>query len=623
MRLFLYFLLLCCTLGAIPGQAAGTDDLLAPEKAFRFAARAIDTKTVEISYRIADGYYLYRERFKFSTEPGLVRTGVPEFPKGQIHDDQFFGKTETYRRELRFRLPVDDASGLDRFKLKVTSQGCADIGVCYVPHEQSADIRLAAVPIDTLSADPLTRLGIENKKQGESQRAEGSFSDRDAQGLIGGDESRFVQVLESGRIWAALAFFFVAGIALAFTPCVLPMVPILSGIIVGEGRFATRKRALLLSLCYVLGMAVTYTAIGVAAALSGQMLAAALQSAWVLWTFALIFVLLALSMFGFYELNLPSGLHARIASASHRFPGGHYGGVAIMGMLSAAIVSPCVAAPLAGALLYISQTRDVWLGGSALMAMALGMGVPLMVVGVSEGALLPKSGPWMKSVKQVFGALLLGVAVWVVSPVIPVVAQMLAWGTLLIVCAMFLRAIDPLPANVNAWARLWKGVGIIALLAGAAMVVGALAGGRDPLRPLAGLSANAGDAKDGLSGEVRFERIKTLVELDARLASSGRPVMLDFYADWCVSCKEMERFTFSDARVRERLAVMTLLQIDVTGNTPEDNALLKRFRLFGPPGIIFFDRSGQEISDVRVIGYQDAARFARALDRVTALSGSI
>ncbi|MSQ50666.1 MAG: protein-disulfide reductase DsbD [Betaproteobacteria bacterium] len=622
MRLILYFLALCGAIAANPGQAAGADDLLEPEKAFRFAARAVDTRTVEISYRIADGYYLYRERFKFSIEPGLVRTGLPEFPKGQIHEDQFFGKTETYRRELRIRLPVEDASGLDRFKLKVTSQGCADAGVCYVPQEQSAEIRLAAVSIDTLSADPLARLGIASGQEGDTRRAEGSFSDSAKQGLIGGDESGFVQVLESGRIWAALAFFFAAGIALAFTPCVLPMVPILSGIIVGEGRLATRKRALLLSLCYVLGMAVTYTGIGVAAALSGQMLAAALQSAWVLWTFALIFVLLALSMFGFYELNLPSGLHARIASASHRMPGGHYGGVALMGMLSAAIVSPCVAAPLAGALLYISQTRDVWLGGSALMAMALGMGVPLMVVGVSEGALLPKSGPWMKTVKHVFGALLLGVAVWVVSPVIPVVAQMLAWGALLIGCAMFLRAIDPLPVNVNAWARLWKGVGIVALLMGAAMVVGAMAGGRDPLRPLAGLIGDAGDARDGPQGEVRFERIKTIAELDAGLASAGRPVMLDFYADWCVSCKEMERFTFSDARVRERLAAMTLLQIDVTANSPEDNALLKRFRLFGPPGIIFFDRSGLEISDVRVIGYQDAARFARALDRVAALSGS-
>ena len=607
----LRLLLLVFAFAAAPAHGVSTDDLLEPDKAFRFSARAVDPQTVEIAYRIADGYYMYRERFKFGTDPGAVKTGIAEFPKGEVHDDPFFGKTETYRKELRIRLPIEDSAGIERFRLKVGSQGCADVGVCYVPQEQSAEIRLAAMSADPRGGDPLTKLGLNSPSEGGAS----IFSDRIAQGLIGGDDSSFVRVLESGRIWAALAFFFVAGIALAFTPCVLPMVPILSGIIVGEGRQATRKRALLLSLCYVLGMAVTYTAIGVAAALSGQMLAATLQSAWVLGIFALIFVILALSMFGFYELNLPSGIHARLISASHRLPGGHYGGVVIMGMLSAAIVSPCVAAPLAGVLLYISQTRDVWLGGSALLAMALGMGVPLLVVGVSEGALLPKSGPWMKTVKQVFGALLLGVAVWIVSPVIPVAAQMFAWGALLIVCAMYLRAIEPLSAHAGGWPRLWKGVGVVALLCGAAMVVGALAGARDPLHPLGGLAAAAGEG----SRSFGFERIKTVAELDARLVSAGRTVMLDFYADWCVSCKEMERFTFSDERVQARLATVTLLQVDVTRNSAEDQALLKRFRLFGPPGIIFFDPAGKEIVGLRVIGYQDATRFAQTLDRASAL----
>jgi thiol:disulfide interchange protein DsbD len=616
MRFTIQLLLLFCTMFAVPGHAAGTDDLLEPEKAFRFSARAVDPDTIEVTYRIADGYYLYRERFKFATDPALVKTGAADFPKGQVHDDKFFGKTETYRGELRFRLPVEDAAGLEKFRLKVTSQGCADAGVCYVPQEQSAEIRLAAMSVDTRNAQVLENLGVGTPVDGGTTNLS---TPAVPQGSSGGDESSFVQVLESGRIWAALAFFFVAGIALAFTPCVLPMIPILSGIIVGEGRFATKKRAVLLSLCYVLGMAVTYTAIGVAAALSGQLLSATLQNGWVLWTFALVFALLALSMFGFYDLNLPSGLHARIATAANRLPGGHYGGVAIMGMLSAAIVSPCVAAPLAGALLYISQTRDVWLGGSALMAMALGMGVPLMVVGISEGALLPRSGTWMKTVKQVFGALLLGVAVWIVSPVIPAAAQMVAWGSLLIVCAMYLRAVDHLPANVNPWARLWKGLGIIALLAGAAMVVGALAGSRDPLHPLSGLMADGGAS----AGEIRFERIRSIAELDSRLAGSGQPAMLDFYADWCVSCKEMERFTFTDPQVRERMSGMTLLRVDVTGNSSEDNALLKRFRLFGPPGIIFFDATGREINTLRVIGYQDAARFTRVLDRVMGSPGSI
>ncbi len=611
MKLLLRLLVFVLVITAAPVRAASSDDLLEPDKAFRFSARVVDAKTVEITYKIADGYYLYRERFKFGAEPGSVKTGVAEFPKGEIHDDPFFGKTETYRKDLRIRLPIEDAAGVDRFKLKVVSQGCADVGVCYVPQEQSAEIRLAAASADPRGSDPFARLGLNSPREGTAT----GFSDRIAQGLVSGDDSSFLQVLESGRIWAALAFFFVAGIALAFTPCVLPMIPILSGIIVGEGRQATRKRAVLLSLCYVLGMAVTYTAIGMAAALSGQMLAAALQSPWVLWSFALIFVMLALSMFGFYDLNLPSGIHAHLTSASRRLPGGHYGGVVIMGMLSAAIVSPCVAAPLAGVLLYISQTRDVWLGGSALLAMSLGMGVPLMVVGISEGALLPKSGPWMKTVKQVFGVLLLGVAVWIVSPVIAVAAQMFAWGALLIICAMYLRAIEPLPAHAQGWTRLWKGVGLIALLCGAAMVAGAMAGSRDPLHPLAGITANAGEAPRAAG----FERIKTVAELDARLASAGRTVMLDFYADWCVSCKEMERFTFSDAQVQARLANMTLLQVDVTRNSADDQALLKRFRLFGPPGIIFFNSGGKEINGLRVIGYQDALRFAQTLDRAVAL----
>ena len=283
-----------------------------------------------------------------------------------------------------------------------------------------------------------------------------------------------------------------------------------------------------------------------------------------------------------------------------------------MGVLSAAIVSPCVAAPLAGALLYISQSRDVWLGGSALLAMALGMGVPLLAVGVSEGALLPKSGPWMKAVKQFFGVLLLGVAVWIVSPVIPGVAVMLAWAALLIGSAMFLRALDPLPTNASAALRLGKGVGVIALLAGAALVVGALSGGRDPLAPLSGLFAG-GEPTEA----VRFERVASLGELEARVRDAGRPVMLDFYADWCVSCKEMERFTFTDGRVKARLADFTLLQADVTAGSADDRALLKRFRLFGPPGIVFFDERGQEVPGVRVIGFEKPDAFLRSLDAAT------
>src|SRR6266850_492255 len=346
-----------------PARAANPDELLEPDKAFRFSAQAIDAATVEVHYAIADGYYLYRERFRFAAEPATVRLGEPRFSKGQIHEDKFFGKQETYRKEVRIRLPLE-AAGAERLKLLVTSQGCADLGVCYVPQVQSAELRLAS-------------LGGSRSSIFRENEPFASSPERIASAVS--DDVRFAGVLESGRLWAVMAVFFGAGLLLTFTPCVLPMIPILSGIIVGEGRKVTRRRAGLISVAYVLGMAVTYTAIGIAAAFSGSLFSSALQNAWVLGAFAAVFVLLALSMFGFYELQLPSGWQSRLSEASNRLGGGRFGAVALMGMLSAAIVSPCVVAPLAGALLYIGQTRDTILGGTALFSMAIGMGVPLVL----------------------------------------------------------------------------------------------------------------------------------------------------------------------------------------------------------------------------------------------------
>ncbi len=586
-----------------PVALAGGDEPLPPEEAFRFTAKRLPSGELEITGRITDGYYLYRHKFGFAADPASVKLGAAQLPPGKEKVDEFFGRVETYRNEVKVRVPVEEAGAGGRATLVVAHQGCWDKGVCYPPLEAKLPIVLAAAGGTASDLPP-------------------EFSGRPVSGQPGivSDEARFSGILESGSLWAVIAFFFGAGLLLTFTPCVLPMVPILSGIIVGEGRVATKGRAFALSAAYVLGMAVTYTAIGIAAALSGQLLSAALQNPWVLGAFAAIFVALSLSMFGFYEIQLPAALQSRLNDASNRLTGGHLGAVALMGMLSAAIVSPCVAAPLAGALLYISQTRDVVLGGAALFAMAIGMGVPLIAVGVTEGAFLPRSGHWMKSVKKFFGFLLLGVAVWIVAPVMPAVASMLAWAALLVVGAMYLHALDPLPYEASGYARFWKGVGVLALVAGVALVVGALAGGRDPLQPLAGFrvseAAAGASGAQAQAGEVRFERVATLADLDARLKVSTKPVMLDFYADWCVSCKEMERFTFTDPKVRERLADFTLLQVDVTKNNADDKALLKRFRLFGPPGIIFFDAKGQEIEGLRVIGFQNAERFLQSLSHV-------
>ena len=498
------FRLLWLALAMLAAQAASPQDLLEPEQAFRFSARVLAGDAIEVRFEIADGYYMYRERFKFAAQN--ARLGNPELPAGVRKKDEFFGDTEVYRKEVRIRLPVAPGAG-DPLKLAVTSQGCADIGVCYVPMDSEATLRLAALGGEAA----LPRAGL-------------AASDFD------------VAALFQASTGVVLASFLGFGLLLAFTPCVLPMIPILSGIIAGEGARVTKKRALALSVAYVLGMAVTYALAGIAAAYSGSLIAASLQNVWVIGAFALVFVLLSLSMFGVYELQLPGFLRHPLAAAHHRLRGGRLASVAGMGVLSAVIMSPCVAAPLAGALLYISQTRDVALGGTALFAMALGMGLPLLAIGVSGGALLPKAGRWMNAVKKFFGVLLLAVAAWIAWP-------------------LFL-------------------------------------GGKQ---------------------ETQFVRVASIAELDAKLAAPGRLVMLDFYADWCVSCKEMEAFTFSDARVKAKFERMLLLQVDVTANTAEHKALLRRYSLFGPPGIIFFDAQGRELRGLRVIGYQNAERFLKTL----------
>ena len=412
--------------------------------------------------------------------------------------------------------------------------------------------------------------------------------------------------------WLVVTFFFGAGLLLALTPCVFPMIPILSGIIVGRGQHVTKMHGFLLSLAYVLGMALTYAAVGVAAGLSGSLLSNALQTPWVLGSFAAVFVLLSLSMFGFYELQLPSALQSKLSGTSNRLHGGHLSGVFVMGALSAIIVSPCVAAPMAGALLYISQTHDAVLGGVALFSLAMGMGVPLLLIGASAGALLPKAGPWMEAIKNIFGVMMLGVAIWLVSSLLPLGVVMLLWAVLLILSAVYLHALDALPHNASGWNKLGKGVGIIILLLGIGLLIGALSGARDILRPL----ALQGTSQAVAQTHLQFERVKNLAELDARIAqAAGKTVMLDFYADWCVSCKEMERFTFTDAKVQAQLKNTLLLQIDVTANNVDDQAFLQRYSLFGPPAILFFDRQGKELADFRVIGYQNPEQFSDSIRR--------
>ncbi|MFA7606484.1 MAG: protein-disulfide reductase DsbD [Rhodocyclaceae bacterium] len=603
-RLLLVLVLAFVLTGLFTGLAHA--DPVEPEKAFMLSVRTVAEDAVEVSFRIRKGYYLYGEKFRFSASDGIT-LGEAQRPPGKVHQDEFFGAVETYRDTVTMLLPVDAPDGVTHFELTVTSQGCWDGGICYPPQAQS-------LPVDLLASASGGGSLLQRALSGSPTPSPTPppLGAAPATADNSGDESgRIASLLRDASVALVLASFFGFGLLLAFTPCTFPMIPILSGIIVGQGHSISRGRALLLSVAYVLGMAITYALAGVAAGLSGTLLTSALQNVWVLGGFALVFVLLSLSMFGFYELQMPSALQSRLSSSASHRPGGQLGGVAVMGVLSALIVGPCVAAPLAGALLYIAQTGDAVLGGLALFVMALGMGAPLIAVGVATRSVLPRVGPWMEGVKKAFGVMLLAVAVWLLTPVVPALMTMLSWAALLLFSGVFLHALDPLPSTAKNWQRFWKAVGVALLLAGAAMLLGALAGSRDPLQPLAVLRAEAAPA----SAQPRFEAVASLAELDARLAAARQPVMLDFYADWCVSCKEMERYTFTDAGVAARMEQMLLLKADVTANTDEHKALLARFGLFGPPGIVFFSPGGQEIDGLRVVGFMRSGPFSEILDR--------
>ncbi|CAM3988871.1 protein-disulfide reductase DsbD [Bordetella tumulicola] len=602
-----------------PVAALSEDDFLPPEQAFVFSATMAAPGTVELQYRIAPGYYMYRERFQLQADPeGAVTLGQPVYPQGDVKYDPTFEKNmEVYHRQVTITVPV---AGTQPFVLKVTSQGCADAGLCYPPADHTIKLTPIAGGYGLDSADASRSVtGLVVGGSGVANSSTSSASTGGLTSLLSAGDMGLADAI-SGLGWLKTAgVFWVLGLLLALTPCVLPMIPILSSIVVGGTRDVRpgRWRGLGLAAAYVLGMSVVYTALGVAAGLSGAGLAAWLQTPWILAVFAGVLVILAVATFGAFDFQVPGAVQSWLTARSTRIPGGRVTGALAMGAISALIVGPCVAAPLAGALLYISQTGDVVLGAAALFALAWGMGVPLLIVGASSGALLPKAGPWMDGVKRLFGMLLLATAWWMLIPITPTWLQMTGWAFLAIVGAVMLRAFDGLPDSAGAPRMFAKGIGLLLALAAAAWLVGAASGGRDVLQPLSHLvQRGGGNETIAATGHVEFTRVRNTAELDALLAQSTRPVMLDFYADWCVSCREMERFTFSDPVVASKLSRMLLVQADVTQNNADDRELLKRFRLFGPPGILFFEPGGTPIADARVVGFQDAARFASVLDRV-------
>ncbi len=571
-------------------SASGQGELLPAEQAFQFFATVKDASTLQLNWSIAPGYYLYREKIQLQlSDADGVQLGNYDIPRGTPMVDESFGKVEVFHQGLDITVPLQrNLSVTQVVTLKAAYQGCADRGVCYPP--MNSEVRLE-LPVGN------------SPTQQPAITSVAPLSEQD----------QIIASLHQDSLWATLLSFFGFGFLLSLTPCIFPMIPILSGIIVGHHHHHSTARAFSLSLSYVVASALMYTLFGVLAALFGNNLQVTFQQPWIIALFSSIFIVLSLSMFGLYNLDLPNAIKLKLHNSSVRHQDGSLWGAAIMGALSSLLVGPCVAAPLAGALIYIGQTGDVLLGGGALFAMGMGMGVPLLLLGASAGRLLPKAGSWLNATKAVFGVLMLAVAVWMLSRILPAEVTMVLWSVLLIVPAIYLNALDPLPVASTGWTKLWKGIGLIMLAYGLLLLVGAGMGNVNPLKPLQGLNSKAD--KPQAHGLV-FEKIVSLESLRARIAQAAanhQPVMLDFYADWCVSCKEMETYTFSDARVQQALAGFVLLQADVTQNNNADKALLAEFALVGPPGVLFFGSSQQEIKSQRVIGYQNAETFLKTL----------
>ncbi len=579
-------------LGLSPGQ---DEEFLDPEVAFVVTAEATAPDRLLTTWRVEEGYYLYTQKFGFTPKTPGMTVGAIAAPATEIKDDPYFGRVPTVTGDFIIDVPLTGGQGGSEVTVEVAYQGCAEAGICYPPMRKLLTVALPQP--DERGAGP-SRPAV----------APGPLGAADAIAARLGGESFGI----------TLATFFGFGLLLALTPCVLPMIPILSGLIIGAGDSMNARRGVLLSGTYVLAMAGTYALAGVVAGLFGRNLQAAAQHPAILIGFAAIFVVLAAAMFGLVHVQVPAALQGRLTAAANRQRTGSLGGVAAMGVLSAIIVGPCVAPPLAGALLYIAASGDAVLGGFALFALALGMGVPLLAIGASAGHWLPRAGVWMESVKHLFGYVLLGVALWLLERLLPAPVILGLAGVLLLAASAHFRAFDSLQDIDTVWRRVGKGIGLAVAVWGAALVLGAAAGGNDPLRPLAPLT---GDAGTGGEPALQFARVQGADELAAALAAArtaSRPVMLDLYADWCIECKQLERTTFADPGVRAALAGFLLLQADVTANDAADQRLLKNYGLFGPPAILFFGADGAEQREFRVVGYVAAREFRAHVAAVSA-----
>lgn len=585
-------------------NSSATDEILDPEIAFRVIADIDSDNDIVLNWEIEQGYYLYRNKFSVESNNFFVKLRDYDFPKGKLKEDAAFGKVEVYYGQNSLSIPFEiTESNVKEFNIDVAYQGCKEDSVCYPPMKKTLTVLIPA----SFAAQSI------NNRSSQALPEEAST-------LLMSEQDSITKELKDKSLLINIFSFFGFGFLLAFTPCVFPMIPILSGILVGEGERITRTRAMMLSISHVIAMALTYSVSGVFAGLFSLNLQAVSQNIWVLSFFSGVFVLLALSMFGFYELQLPSSWQSKLSSSKDEADRGTLKGAAIMGVLSAIIVGPCVAPPLAGALLYISQTGNAVLGGLALFAMGLGFGVPLLIVGATSGELLPRAGLWMENIKHVFGVVMLAVAIWFLERVLPESATLILWAALFITTAIFMGALDRMESDSTHWKRLCKGLGLVILVYGMVLIVAAANGGGTVLKPFANQASAI--SKESLS----FKTISNLEDLDVQLQQArpeGRAVMLDFYADWCVTCDEMEADTFSDPDVQKILQQLVLLKIDVTKNNDDDKEFLKQFELFGPPAILFFNKNSVEIKSHRLVGFVEAHDFVEHVTEALSLTSSL
>lgn len=603
------FFALCLFIALLPLQAhSGLFDDLAQnrnavpptmDEAFSFEASVADPHTILAKFNVEEGNYLYRDKIKF------VITATPEvtlneytLPSAKIKDDEIFGPTEVYFHDLQIPLNLNRGVESQEINLTVHYQGCSDtFNICYPPTKRDILLVLPAVT------------GAANNISSTTPTVPTSQLDLS-------EQDRIAHSLAHDNLLEILIGFLGLGLLLSFTPCVFPMIPILSSIIVGEGERITTHRAFILSLTYVLAMSVTYTIAGVLTGLLGENLQSMLQNPWIIGSFSALFVVLSLSMFGLYELQLPHGLQNRLHQMSHQQQGGKLLGVALMGLLSGLIVGPCLAPPLAGALIFIGQQGDPVLGGAALFALSMGMGLPLMIIGTSAGSLLPKAGGWMDNIKAIFGILMLALAIWLLERIIPGWIAMLLWGSLLVVTAIYLGALNTLSIESGGWQKLFKGFGMVMLIYGSLLIIGGASGGHNVWQPLETLAASSSSTNNtAVHKGIEFTQINSLEDLNRQL-DQNKPVMLDLYADWCTDCKTMELTTFQDPSVIAAMSGTQALQLDMTDYTDEHKALLKQFGIFGPPTILFFDAQGNEYKQHRLVGAIDAAGFQQHLNKL-------